>query len=148
MAFWWGSLNLIIVKTTQLDACQITEEFYNLLQVLLLTNRQSKIGRNIQPSHSTTKYNPKKEARPTEIGLNGALCWDTRRKPLTGSSQLECYRFPRSWSQATYKHAQTTNPQHKLSSLLLFKSHFYFDVKGSMLLLNQDRNRFSFYYFT
>lgn len=137
---------MIIVKITQLDAGQVTEGFYNL-QLLFVTNRQSKMGTNIHPSHSTTQHNPKKYAHLTEIGLNRALCWDTRRKPVTGSSQLAGYGFPRSWSQARYKHAQTTNPEHKLSNLLLLKSPFYFYLKGSILLLNQDRNRFSFYYF-
>jgi len=110
------------------------------------SNQQSKMGRNIQPSHVTTKDYAKNEACPSDIGLNQALCWDTRRKPVTGHSQQECYGFPCSWCQAMYKHAQNPNREHKLSNLLFIKNHFYFYVKGSILLLNQNRNRFSFFF--
>lgn len=109
---------------------------------LLLTNRQPLLGRNLhQSSHSSAKYNPKKEAQPTEIGLNRALCWDTRRKPITGSSQLECRGFPHSQSPAAFKYALTTNPEHKLSNLILLKGPFCF-VKRSILLLKQDKQIF------
>lgn len=127
MALCWGNLQPEHYKNQRTGCMSNSRMVLQFTEIpFLLTNRQVLLDGNIhQSSHSSTKYNPKKEARPTKSGLNRALHWDTRRKPISRSSQLECHGFLHSVSSSV-QYALTTNPEHKLSNLILLKGPFCF----------------------